>query len=152
MGILGDFRDCETEQDMILVLLPTFNRFKSGYLEAAVNSILKQEYIDFILCIIDDGSSDGTLEYLSDLPKKDSRIYILRNDTNVGLPALTLIKPFLEFRDYFKYLVWAPDDCTWSPQAFGRKRRNTAHTVRRRVWENCYGIEFGRDYCSWKSS
>ena len=47
------------------VIVPTFNR--SGLLKATVHSICAQSYDDFELIVVDDGSCDGTLEYLEAL-------------------------------------------------------------------------------------
>jgi len=71
-------------QDLILftVIIPTFNR--KIKLINSLNSVLKQSYKNFEVIIIDDGSTDGTNNYILSL--KDSRIkYIWQN--NSGGPA-----------------------------------------------------------------
>lgn len=52
--------------------MPTFNRANS--LLKAVEAILNQSYSDFELIIVNDGSSDNTLEILAQIAKKDSRV------------------------------------------------------------------------------
>lgn len=54
------------------LICPTWNRLK--ILPNTINSILNQTYTDFELLILDDGSSDGTREYLLSL--KDPRIRV----------------------------------------------------------------------------
>jgi glycosyltransferase involved in cell wall biosynthesis len=55
------------------VIVPTFNR--AELLKTAVRSILAQSYGDFELVVVDDGSCDGTLEYLGTL---EPNVKILR--------------------------------------------------------------------------
>lgn len=48
------------------VVLPTHNR--AELLQRAVNSVLSQQFSDFELIIVDDGSRDGTAAYLTRAP------------------------------------------------------------------------------------
>ena len=50
---------------LLTVSLPVYNAMP--YLPAAVESILGQSYRDFEFLIIDDGSSDGSADYLRSL-------------------------------------------------------------------------------------
>jgi glycosyltransferase involved in cell wall biosynthesis len=51
----------------------------------AVASVLRQSFPDFELVVIDDGSTDGTAQVVSDL--SDSRIRLIRNPANLGISA-----------------------------------------------------------------
>lgn len=62
---------------MISVIMPSYN--VENYIEKSVKSVLQQSHDDIELIIIDDGSSDRTLEIARKLEKKDSRIVILEN-------------------------------------------------------------------------
>ncbi len=62
--------------------MPVYNAMP--YLAEAVESVLRQTYPHFELLIINDGSRDGSLEYLRSL--KDSRIRIVSQE-NCGLTA-----------------------------------------------------------------
>jgi glycosyltransferase involved in cell wall biosynthesis len=77
----------------------------------AINSVLRQTVSDFELIIVDDGSSDGSAETIQAYLQCDSRITHIRFDKNVGLPALTCAKAFLESRG--DYIAWIFDDCEW---------------------------------------
>ncbi|MBI5641485.1 MAG: glycosyltransferase [Nitrospirae bacterium] len=66
----------------LTVLLPVYNGLL--YLPQAVNSILNQTMPDFKFLIIDDGSTDGTAEYLDRL--QDPRLLIV-HQANIGLGA-----------------------------------------------------------------
>jgi len=67
----------------VTVLLPVFNGMR--HVGAAIESILAQTYRDFELLIVDDGSSDRSLEIVRSY--RDARIRVLVNEHNVGLPA-----------------------------------------------------------------
>lgn len=57
------------------------------YLREALDSILAQTFAGFEFIIIDDGSSDNTWSILRNYAAQDSRIVLMRNETNVGLAA-----------------------------------------------------------------
>lgn len=67
----------------VTVAMPIYNAGK--YLRAAVNSIVRQEYTDWELLIIDDGSTDSALDSIADIV--DARIQILCDGKNKGLAA-----------------------------------------------------------------
>ncbi len=65
----------------ISVVLPVYNGMP--FLESSVNSVLMQSFADYDFLIVDDGSDDGSLEYLQSL--NDPRIRLFVNDSNKGL-------------------------------------------------------------------
>lgn len=67
----------------VTVAMPIYNPGK--LLRLAVLSIVKQTYPNWELLIIDDGSTDNALEYISDI--QDARIRIIRDGLNKGLAA-----------------------------------------------------------------
>ena len=73
------------------------------YLREAIDSILNQTFKDFIFLIIDDGSTDGTVEIIKSY--KDTRIKLVINEKNMGQivslnRGLKLIKtPFIARMD-----------------------------------------------------
>ena len=71
----------------ISVLMPVYNGRK--YLENAIESILIQDFDDFEVLIIDDGSTDGSRDILEEYAKKDGRINAVFHRSNSGL-ATTL--------------------------------------------------------------
>src|SRR4051794_39618405 len=50
---------------VISVVLPTFNR--CDHLPRAIESVLAQTFTDFELIVVDDGSTDGSQEYIGGL-------------------------------------------------------------------------------------
>lgn len=65
----------------VTVLMPVYNREK--YLREAIDSILSQTFTDFEFLIVDDGSTDNSLEIVNSYP--DSRIRLIRNLANLGI-------------------------------------------------------------------
>lgn len=64
----------------ITVLMSVYNG--GTYLKTAIESILNQSFSDFEFLIIDDASSDKSVEII--LSYQDSRIRFIRNETNIG--------------------------------------------------------------------
>jgi len=56
------------------------------YLRESIDSILNQSFTDFEFLIINDGSTDGTLDIINTYG--DPRIRLIQNDTNLGLVAV----------------------------------------------------------------
>lgn len=65
----------------ITIIMPCYNGVK--YIKKAIDSLLAQTHADWELIIGDDGSKDGTREYLSTL--KDSRIKVFFHKKNLGI-------------------------------------------------------------------
>lgn len=68
---------------LISIGMPVFNA--AGSLRAAVSSILQQDFADWELLLIDDGSTDDTLELARSFD--DARIRVLADGKNRGLAA-----------------------------------------------------------------
>lgn len=67
---------------IVSVLMTAYNREK--YIEEAISSVLNSSFRDFELIIVDDSSSDSTLEIAEHFASQDSRIRIFRNERNLG--------------------------------------------------------------------
>lgn len=66
------------------IILPVYNG--ADYVSIAIESIRSQSHRDFELLILDDGSTDKTLEILNKYKKKDNRIKVFSRE-NRGLGA-----------------------------------------------------------------
>jgi glycosyltransferase involved in cell wall biosynthesis len=53
------------------------------YLQGAIDSILNQTFTDLEFIIVDDGSTDNSLEVIQNY--HDERIYVIENKRNIGL-------------------------------------------------------------------
>lgn len=72
-----------SNEELISVIMSTKDDSKT--IDLAIKSILQQTYGNFELLIIDDGSKDDTFNILQKYSKKDSRVKIYKNDSNLGL-------------------------------------------------------------------
>lgn len=67
---------------MISVIIPTYNVEK--YISSAIESILNQTYTDWELIIVDDCSSDRTVEIVKKYTKGNSKIRLINRTNNSG--------------------------------------------------------------------
>lgn len=67
----------------VSVIIPTHNR--AYCLARAIDSVLAQTYRDFELIVVDDGSTDATLDLLRGYD--DPRLTVIRHETNKGVSA-----------------------------------------------------------------
>jgi len=65
----------------VSVVMTAFNR--EGYIAGAIESVLKQTFTDFELVIVDDRSTDGTLQVARQY-EIDPRVRVIVNERNLG--------------------------------------------------------------------
>lgn len=100
----------------VSVIVPAYNG-QSTVLET-INSVLQQSFSDFELIVINDGSTDGTLELLSNIKDARLKVYSYKNG---GLPAarnrgiVRATGEFLSFIDADD--LWTPDKLELQLQA-----------------------------------
>lgn len=70
------------KQPLVTVYIPTYNRLE--LLKRAVESVLNQDYKNIELIVVDDGSNDGTVEYLNELSKQHKNFRFFVNEVNSG--------------------------------------------------------------------
>ncbi len=72
----------QAELPIISIGLPVYNGGK--YIEDAINSVLKQSFINFELIISDNASNDDTGKICSEYANRDCRIKYILQETNIG--------------------------------------------------------------------
>ena len=93
---------------MISVIIPTYNREK--LIMPAIDSVLKQTYQDIELIVVDDGSTDRTVELLKTI--KDPRFYFVQTERNSGAPAARNIGIK---QSKGEYIAFHDSDDIWMP-------------------------------------
>jgi glycosyltransferase involved in cell wall biosynthesis len=93
---------------MFSIVVPVYN--KRALLRATVESALAQSFAEFELILVDDGSTDGSLEAIADIA--DPRIRILRQE-NGGASAARNAGMAAARHDWIAFLdaddLWLPD-------------------------------------------
>ena len=99
----------------VYVALATYNG--RLYLEQQVNSILDQRDVDVRLVVSDDGSADGTAEWLAQLADRDDRVRLLPRRTGpAGVAAnFFYILDSLELRPD-DFVAMSDQDDLWQPR------------------------------------
>jgi len=97
---------------LVSVVLPTYNR--RAMLMESIASIQAQSEPDWELIVVDDGSSDGTSEWVAEQGRGDDRIRLVRQQ-NQRLPR-ALNNGFKQARGEF--FTWTSDDNRYLPHAF----------------------------------
>ena len=99
----------------ISVIVPALN--EAGNIKKTVQAIMealeKQDFSDFELIVIDDGSTDGTEKIVDELAVKNNHIKILHNSTPRGLGYNFRIGISLSSKDY---VGWFPGDNETLPE------------------------------------
>ena len=96
-------------EELVSIIMPSYNAGK--YIEASINSVLNQTYKDWELIIIDDCSSDNTLEVIKTFT--DSRIRLLQNERNSGA-AISRNYGLREAKG--KWIAFLDADDTWKEE------------------------------------
>lgn len=98
----------------VSVVIPAFNR--EGTIRAAAESVLRQTFADFELIIVDDGSSDRTVEVARSIP--DPRVRVIAVGANRGISA-TRNRGIAEARA--PWVAFQDSDDEWLPEKLGRQ-------------------------------
>lgn len=79
-------RQASRKNPAISIIVPVYNVEK--FVAECIDSILGQSFHDYEILLIDDASTDGSMEICRRYEEKDARIKIFANSENLG-PALT---------------------------------------------------------------
>ena len=94
-----------TERDWIDVTIVVVTYNSLVFSKMCLESVLaNSQGVRFEILVVDNGSDDGTAEYLRELSERDSRVRILLNQRNVGFPAANNQALDLAEGDYFVLL------------------------------------------------
>lgn len=97
---------------VVSIVLPTYNGAR--YIKESLDSVLSQTFQAWELIIVDDCSTDETLQIAEEYAKQDSRVQVMHNAENKRLPE-SLNIGFRTAKG--KYLTWTSDDNIYLPMA-----------------------------------
>ena len=103
----------------VSVCMPVYNCAR--YLPEAIESVLKQTYVDYEFVIVNDASTDNSLELINRYAERDTRIIVCSNERNLG-QAKSLNRCLASARgEYIKFVF--SDDTLTTPDALERMVR-----------------------------
>jgi len=105
--------DILKQQQKIAVLLAAYNGIQ--WLPEQIDSILQQVDVELKLFVSDDGSTDGTPEYLKQLADSDSRVVLLSKKERMGSAGKNFYRLIRDIDvSGFDYLAFADQDDIWN--------------------------------------
>ncbi len=75
-------RGKDMEHNLISIIIPTYNRVE--FIERALNSITMQNYDNYEVIVVDDGSTDDTESYMAKIVKENNKISFHKKPNNSG--------------------------------------------------------------------
>lgn len=95
----------------VSVIIPSYNH--AAYLRDCIQSILNQSFQDFEIILIDDGSTDNSVELAKEIASSEPRLSVFQNEINLGTygtqaRGLELVQsPFVAIMNSDD--LWAPE-------------------------------------------
>lgn len=83
----------------ISFVMPAYNAEK--YISESIESVINQTFSDWELVIVDDASTDSTVEIVDRYAKNDKRVRLIRNSINSGSAVLPRLKAVRESHGSF---------------------------------------------------
>ena len=102
--------------ELVSVIMPSYNT--GEYIAASIESVLAQTYPNWELLIVDDCSTDSTIEVIRRY--QDPRIILLKNKTNSGA-ALSRNYGLREAKG--RWIAFLDSDDTWEPEKLEKQLR-----------------------------
>ena len=94
----------------VSIIMPAFNSEK--FIAESIKSVLEQSWSNWELIIIDDGSTDKTIQIVNEFSSIDDRILVKKNDRNLGGAKTRNVGIVLAVGQYLTFLdsddIWYP--------------------------------------------
>lgn len=101
------------EQKKVSVIMPAYNAEK--YIRQSILSVINQSYSNWELIIVNDGSTDSTVEIINEMAAEDSRIHLHSFEKNKG--ACSALNQALDLATG-EYLCWLSADDIYLKEMF----------------------------------
>src|SRR6478609_11069924 len=123
--------------EKISIVMPAYNA--SQYIAESIQSVLNQEYPYWELIIVDDGSTDDTIEVVEKFAEKDSRIsYRRQSNSKQGKTRNTGI-----LASSGSYIAFIDADDPWLPNKLTHQVKLLNQTSADLIFGRSYFIENG---------
>ena len=96
---------------LVSIITPVYNA--EAYIEATMSCVMEQSYQEWELILVDDGSTDTSVELIQAMQQKDTRIKLFQNSENMG-PAHTRNLGIKHAQG--RYLAFLDSDDIWLPE------------------------------------
>ena len=97
--------------DLVSIIMPSYNC--AAYIEESIRCVQAQTYQNWELIIVDDCSTDDTINRISNLKDKDKRIFLYQNESNSGA-AVSRNLALQKARG--RWIAFLDSDDLWEPQ------------------------------------
>lgn len=98
---------------MVSIITPTYNHEK--YIADCINSVLAQNYQNWEMIIVDDGSTDNTYSIAKSFAENDNRISVFTQE-NIGIFRLCETYNFALAKSKGEYIAVLEGDDVWLPK------------------------------------
>ena len=115
LNLIADVADSEISDCLVSIVMPTRDRIQS--LPAAIRSVEEQTHTNWELIIVDDGSADGTGEFVRSLAARDVRVRLITAIPGRGVSAARNAALGAAAGDVVAFL---DSDNAWLPQFLSR--------------------------------
>ena len=102
--------------NLVTIITPSYN--SSRFISQTIASVIQQTYKNWEMLIIDDDSSDNSLEIINEYLEKDKRIKLIRLKKNSG-PAMARNEGIKAAKG--KYIAFLDSDDMWLPTKLERQ-------------------------------
>ena len=90
------------------------------YLKANLESLINQTYKNIEIIVVDDGSTDNSLEIIKEYIKKDSRVQLLTHKNNINRGLKISLQKALQIAKG-EYVAFCESDDYWDIHHYRRK-------------------------------
>lgn len=99
------------EEELVSVIMPAYN--SEEFINETIDSIINQTYENWELIIVDDHSTDNTIEIIQDYMANDSRIFLFEQEKNMGT---AVARNTAVDRAKGEYLAFIDSDDLWKKE------------------------------------
>ncbi|TFJ93050.1 glycosyltransferase family 2 protein [Lentibacillus salicampi] len=113
---------------LVSIIMPLYNC--EDFVKESIDTVIAQTYQNWELIIVDDGSTDNSVNIVNDIKQKEQRVKLIRFDNNEG-PARARNKGIKDSNG--RYLAFLDSDDYWDRNKLKQqinfmKKRNAAFT------------------------